>query len=215
MIPLLRRRHRHTDPATSADDQTTTQDAPGGDDAVDESCEQPSEANTQPARSRPKDHRVTRIAVFIALPVLALTIVAGTGYLKWQATSMRAAQTSATDSVKAASDTVTKMLSYRPDTVDHDLASASDLLTGDFRNDYTTLTHDVVIPGAKEKQISAVATVPAASSISATGDHAVVLVFVNQTVIIGSSPPSNTASSVRVTLQKHDDHWLVSSFEPI
>ena len=44
----------------------------------------------------------------------------------------------------------------------------------------------MVIPGAKEKQISAVATVPAAASVSAEPNHAVVLVFVNQTVVVGT-----------------------------
>ena len=48
-----------------------------------------------------------------------------------------------------------------------ELHAARDLLTGDFRDSYTSLTNDVVIPGAKQKQISAVATVPAAASVSA------------------------------------------------
>ena len=38
-------------------------------------------------------------------------------------------------------------------------------------------------PGAKQKQISAVATVPGAASISASANHAVVLLFVNQTIM--------------------------------
>jgi Mce-associated membrane protein len=73
----------------------------------------------------------------------------------------------------------------------------------------------VVIPGAKQKQISAVATVPAAASTSATPTHAVVLLMVNQTVIVGQDAPTNTASSVRVTLDKVDGRWLISHFEPV
>jgi Mce-associated membrane protein len=41
-------------------------------------------------------------------------------------------------------------------------------------------TRDVVVPGAKERQVSAVATVPAAASVSE--NQAVVLLFVNHTV---------------------------------
>ncbi|MBB5163651.1 hypothetical protein [Mycobacterium sp. AZCC_0083] len=41
-------------------------------------------------------------------------------------------------------------------------------------------TRDVVVPGAKERQVSAAATVPAAASVSE--NQAVVLLFVNQTV---------------------------------
>jgi Mce-associated membrane protein len=51
--------------------------------------------------------------------------------------------------------------------------------------------------------------------VSATSDHAVVLVFVDQTVTVGRDAPSNTASSVRVTLDKVKGRWLVSGFDPI
>jgi Mce-associated membrane protein len=88
-------------------------------------------------------------------------------------------------------------------------------LTGTFKESYTQLTHDVVIPGAKQRHISAVATVPAAASVSANAIHAVVLVFVNQTVNVGTDPPSGTASAVRVTLDKVGDRWLISGFDPI
>jgi Mce-associated membrane protein len=77
------------------------------------------------------------------------------------------------------------------------------------------LTNDVVIPGAKQKQISAVATVPGATSMSASPSHAVVLVFVNQTVIVGKDAPSSTTSAVKVTLDKSDGRWLISDFTPV
>jgi Mce-associated membrane protein len=89
------------------------------------------------------------------------------------------------------------------------------MLTGEFKDSYTSLIHDVVIPGAKEKQISAVANVPAAASVSASENHAVVLVFVNQATTIGQDPPTNTASSVRVTLDKIAGRWLISQFHPV
>jgi Mce-associated membrane protein len=60
-----------------------------------------------------------------------------------------------------------------------------------------------------------VATVPGASSVRATQSHAVVLLFVNQTVIIGQDAPTNSASTVRVTLDKIGDRWLISQFDPV
>jgi len=60
-----------------------------------------------------------------------------------------------------------------------------------------------------------VATVPAAASTSATANHAVVLLFVDQTVIVGQDAPSSTASSVRVTLDKINGRWLISGFDPV
>jgi Mce-associated membrane protein len=72
-----------------------------------------------------------------------------------------------------------------------------------------------VIPGAKQKGISATATVPAAASVSATPQHAVVLLFVNQSTTIGGSPPTTTTSSVKVTLEHVGSRWLVSDFIPV
>ena len=159
--------------------------------------------------------RWSRAIVYVVLPALALLLASAAGFLKWQDGSARDAATARTESVRAATDSTVALLSYKPDTVEKDLDAARGRLTGTFLSAYTSLTHDVVIPGAKQKQISAVATVPAAASTSATGNHAVVLLFVNQTVIIGQDAPTNTASSVRVTLDKVGGRWLISQFDPV
>jgi Mce-associated membrane protein len=83
--------------------------------------------------------------------------------------------------------------------VDTDLGAARDRLTGEFKDSYVT-DPGRGDPGSKHKHISAVANVPAAASMSASADHAVVLVFVNQTVTVGNDPPTDTASNVRVTV---------------
>jgi Mce-associated membrane protein len=106
-------------------------------------------------------------------------------------------------------------LSYQPDTVEKDLEAARSRLTGQFGETYDSLTHDVVIPGARQKQIAATATVPAAASVSASPSHAEVLLFVNQTITIGKGAPTSTASSVRVVLDKIDNRWLISQFDPV
>ncbi|MCH9734327.1 MAG: hypothetical protein K0U78_07215 [Actinomycetia bacterium] len=157
----------------------------------------------------------SRVTAFGLLPALALVLALGAGYLKWQDNSVRAGEVAAITSVQAAKDTTIALLSYHPDTVEEQLGAARDLLTGEFRESYIALTTDVVIPGAKEKRIAAVASVPAAASVSATPTEAVVLVFVNQTVSVGQDPPTDTASSVRVTLEKIDNRWLISKFDPV
>jgi Mce-associated membrane protein len=73
----------------------------------------------------------------------------------------------------------------------------------------------VVIPGAKQQHVSTTATVPAAASVSATPDHAVTLLFVNQSATVDKSPPTDTTSSVRVTLDKVGGRWLISGFDPV
>jgi Mce-associated membrane protein len=159
--------------------------------------------------------RLARILAYGLLPAVALLLAAAAGYLKWVDSSARDADAARAQSVQAAVDSTVAMLSYRPDTVEKNLAAARDRMTGAFRDSYTSLTHDVVIPGAKQRQISAVATVPAAASVTATATHAVVLVFVNQSTTIGNDPPTDTASTVKVTLDKVGDRWLISQFDPV
>ncbi|MBB2993164.1 Mce-associated membrane protein [Mycolicibacterium iranicum] len=157
----------------------------------------------------------SRVVAFIVLPALALLLAAGAGYLKWQDNSVRNSEVASITSVQAARDTAIALLSYAPDTVEQQLGAARERLTGEFLDSYTTLTNDVIVPGAKEQQISAIASVPAAASVSATPDRAVVLLFVNQTVTVGSDAPTDNASSVRVTLERHGDRWLISEFDPV
>lgn len=194
--------HRDAPPsAPAADNEDCASSAIAIDDA----------RNASDARRVEYRHRL----VFVVLPAIALGLGALAGYLDWQGASHRGADIAAAESVTAARETATAMLSYNADTVEKDLNAARDRLTGPFLAEYTKLVNEVVIPGSKEKQISAVAQVPAAASVSATGNHAVALVFVDQTVRIGNGPATNTASSVRVTLDRVDDRWLVSGFEPV
>jgi Mce-associated membrane protein len=156
-----------------------------------------------------------RVVAFGVLPVLAVLLAIGVGWLKW--TDQRALEisTAREQAMQVAKDSTIALLSYNPDTVDKQLGEARSLLTGEFKDSYTSLTNEVVIPGAKEKKISAVATVPKAASVSTDPDRAVVLVFVNQTVVVGDTQPSATLSSVRVTLDKVDGTWLISKFDPV
>lgn len=159
--------------------------------------------------------RFAKFVVFGVLPGLALLIAMVAAFLKWEDSSVRSTEQARLESVDAAKATTVAMLSYEPDTIESELGAAGDRLSGTFKESYTALIHDVVIPGAKQRRISAVANVPAVSSISASANRAVVMAFVNQTVIVGTDPPADTASVVRVTLEKVGGRWLVSQFEPI
>lgn len=162
-----------------------------------------------------RGRRWRRIFVVGALPVLVMLLAVTAGLLKfWQSYSSEV-QRARTESVQAAKESTTAMLSYQPATVAQELTAAQERLTGTFRDSYAELTHDVVIPGSQQKHISTVANVPAAASVSATPSHAVVLVFVNQAAIVGTDSPTDTASTVRVTLDKVRGQWLISGFDPI
>lgn len=186
-----------------------------GDETTDAANPDVDHAKSAPRQERRTAKTWTAVLCWAFLPAAAMILGAACGYLKWQDTSMRVAESASIESVQAATATTVKLLSYRPDTVDRDLGAARDDMTGDFRDSYTQLTRDVVIPGAKQKQISSVATVPAVASVSASANHAAVLVFVNQSVIVGADPPTSTASTIRVTMVKPADRWLISAFDPI
>ena len=155
-----------------------------------------------------------RVVVFGVFPVLALVLALTAGLLKWQASSQESGSAAA-ESLQAAKDATVALLAYGPDTVERDLTAARSRTTGEFRDSYTQLTDDVVIPGAKQQQITTVVTIPAASSVSADQDRAVALLFVNQTTTIGKGATTPSVSSVRVTLEKVDGRWLISGFDPV
>ncbi|KAA0120916.1 hypothetical protein CIW51_03440 [Mycolicibacterium sp. P9-22] len=152
---------------------------------------------------------------FIVLPLAVVALSGLAGWLKWVDGSARDAQVAATESVQAAREITVELLSYQPDTVADTLLAAQSRLTGSFRDSYGQLIQEVVIPGAQEQKIAAIANVTAAASVSASSDRATVLVFVNQTSIVGTDAPTDTASSVQVALQRVDGQWLVSEFTPI
>src|SRR5690625_157611 len=129
-----------------------------------------------------------RVLAFGIIPGLALLLAMVGGYVKWHGSTAHDSQLSGAQAVQAATDGTIAMLSYQADTVEQDLEAGRDRLSGDFRDSYTSLIHDVVIPGARQKKISTVASIPAAASVSASYDRAVVRLFVNQTVTMGSDP---------------------------
>lgn len=156
-----------------------------------------------------------RVVVFAVLPALVVLLGAGAGFLGWKNFSQRQGEVARAESVTAARDATVAMLSYRAATVEKDLTAARDRITGPFLDSYTDLVERTVIPGAKRQKISAQARVPAAASVSAGGRNAVVLVFVNQTITMGAGAPTETASTIKVTLDKVGDRWLVAGFDPV
>jgi len=198
-----------TDDAEDAEDVNESQDTISGESETDDNSD-----SAEPVKAR-RRFSWSQALVYVVLPALALLLAITAGFLKWQDVSARNSHIAGIEAVAAAKDSAVALLSYKPDSAEKDLDAARDRLTGSFKESYTQLTHDVVIPGAKEKHISSVATVPAAASVSASRNHAVVVLFVNQTTVVGSDAPTDSQSSVRVTLDKIDGRWLVSQFEPI
>ncbi len=180
----------------------------------------PDDTETAAAERASRSARIKRIGskrvlAFGVLPGLALLLAVGAGYLRWADGSADDHALVRAEAVRVASDDTVALLSYKPDSVDKDLGAARDRLTGEFKDAYGTLIREVVIPGAKEKHLRAVVKVTAAAPVSVTADHAVVLLFANQTVTIGEGVPTDTQPVIRVALDKVNGRWLVSHFDPV
>lgn len=157
----------------------------------------------------------TRLLAFGILPAFALLLTVGAGYAKWRGDSIAALEADRVASVQAARDGGVAMLAYTPSSVEADLNAARDRLTGEFRESYSALIDDVVIPGSQQRNISSEVTIAAAGSASVDGDRAVVLLFVDQTTTIGDGAPTQTASAVRVTLDRVGNDWRIAGFDPV
>ncbi len=152
----------------------------------------------------------------LAAAVFALVVLTAAVWLVTDSSSRRAGLRSGDQAVQAAQESVAAILSYRPETAERDLeAAAGARLTGRFLDDYTQLIRTVVVPTATQRSVTAAARVPAAAVVSADGEHAVVLAYVDQTMTEGTQAPTQTNSTVRVTMELVDGRWLISGFEPI
>ncbi|WP_432278208.1 twin-arginine translocation pathway signal [Nocardia carnea] len=118
--------------------------------------------------------------------------------------------------LSAATEGTVALLSYSPESLDQDFAAAKSRMTGDFLNYYTQFTEKVIAPAAKEKSVKTSASVVRSAVAEIHPDSAVALLFINQTTTSAEKPdPALAASSVRVTLSKVEDSWLISSFDPV
>jgi len=152
----------------------------------------------------------------IAVPLLLLIATFASGWLLWDGATRRGAGQAGAQALQVARESIPAILSYQSGTAEEDLTSAAqDRLTGEFLADYSQLIATVVVPEAKQKGISALATVPAAAVVSADTRRAVVLAYVDQSITVGNQTPTETNSSVRVTMDNVDGRWLISGFEPI
>jgi len=140
------------------------------------------------------------VLLYGVLPGLALVLAIAAGILKWKDSAMRDIDLARIKSDSAAKDSTIALLTCGPGTTEKDVAAARERLTGG---------------NARQNHVTAVADVPAVASVPATPNHAVVLVFADQTVTAGTSPPTDVAAMVRVTLDKIEGRWLIFGFDQV
>jgi Mce-associated membrane protein len=118
--------------------------------------------------------------------------------------------------IRAASDGTVALLSYSPESLDKDFATAKSHLSGDFLSYYNQFTEQIVGPAAKEKSLKTTARVIGAAVSELHPNSAVVLVYVDQSTTSKDRPdPSESASSVLVSMTRVNGNWLITKFEPV
>jgi Mce-associated membrane protein len=209
--------------ATDGDETEKLTDESAGD--TDEAIENDDATIETEPKSEPHGGVVRRstkvIGGRIGAIVLAAALLASAGVAAWlyfqqyrpdQATN-DAASTVALDAAKTGT---VSLLSYSPESLDKDFANAKSHLTGDFLSYYTQFTEQIVTPAAKQKAVKTSAAVVRAAVAELHPDSAMVLVFINQNTTSKENPDGAfAASAVKVGLNKINDAWLISSFDPV
>ncbi|MGK2853328.1 MAG: hypothetical protein ACSLE3_04355 [Microbacteriaceae bacterium] len=152
---------------------------------------------------------------------LAVALAASAGVTAWlyfnQYVPDRATGPAAADSaVIAAKDGTVALLSYSPESLNEDFSNAKTHLTGEFLNYYNQFTEQIVTPAATKKSVKTTAAIVNAAVAELHPESAVVLVFLNQTTTSAENPDGSfSTSAVKVGLQKVNDAWLISAFDPV
>lgn len=168
----------------------------------------------------PRGRSILLPVVLLVTLLAALAAVSVLGLQYHDAERTRKARIAA---VAAAEKATPVILSYDYRHLDQDFAAASGFLTGSFRDQYARTTGTVVKPTALQYQGVVQATVaapsggtPAASVVSASPDHVVVLIYVNQvTTSTRVSGPHLDLNRVRLTLDHTSDGWKVSAVDAL
>ena len=203
-----------------AESDEVTEDSGEVTEDSDEVAEGSGEKDAEPVRYV-ANRRLAGARRYVGVILVAAALAASAGLAGWlyffqyrpdQQTNTAAANIA----LEAAKSGTVALLSYSPDSLDKDFAAAKSNLTGDFLSYYTQFTEQIVTPAAKEKSVKTTASVVRAAVSEIHPDAATVLVFINQTTTSKENPDGAfAASSVKVSLKKIDDRWLISAFDPV
>src|SRR5215207_8534906 len=151
----------------------------------------------------------------IALVLAAAVLLALAGTFFWLDHRAAASEQAGRHALAASTRATETILSYDHRTIDADIAAASALATGRFKEEYAD-TSKTVKPIAVEYKGVVKATVRSGSVVSARPDRVVTLLFVNQstqsTRVRGTQVDQ---ARVRVTMERTGDTWLAAEIDAL
>ncbi|GAB6919611.1 hypothetical protein JCM9803A_00610 [Rhodococcus erythropolis] len=151
--------------------------------------------------------------------ILAVAALALSGCIMWLYLDIGGhdeIKTARSEATAAASEQVPALLTYNAADIESTLASATQQLTGPFREQFETLADQVIIPTAKDKGVSTKAEVVESSVVTADSENVTLLLFVNQTTTTTVTPdPVLDGSRVSVALTRVGSDWYISDLKPV
>ena len=120
------------------------------------------------------------------------------------------------DIARTAADAITTLWTYTPDDMESLADRSARFLGGDFEAQYRKYV-DAIAPTNKQAQVTNSTQVVGAAVESVSGRDATAIVYTNSTATspLSKDIPSLRYLSYRLTLQREDSQWLVTSMDTI
>lgn len=207
---------------TGVDDTVDTPEETGAVETTSSDDGEEDRASDRPSRLRRIVGALTipvrfRRYVVTVLGVIVVLGAVGLAFLWVKADDARADVDAGGQALASARVAVPKLLSYDHTTIDRTFgATAGKYLTGQFKDDYSELGSQVIVPAAKKDKIVTEATVVDGGAVSSTSDSATLLLFVNQKTKSADQQGTRLdGSRVRVEARLVDGTWLISALTPV
>ncbi len=117
----------------------------------------------------------------------------------------------------SAAAAVTALMTFTPDDPATRRTEVARHLTGVLASDYALRGADVVFPSAVASGVSMTVDVTDAAAVTRTDRSARVLVFADQTIVVGTHKDAPTQAGVArwAWMSRVDDQWLLAKLEPV
>ncbi|QRY61612.1 hypothetical protein JVX90_14475 [Gordonia sp. PDNC005] len=117
----------------------------------------------------------------------------------------------------AAASAVTELMTFAPTDASGRRDDVESRLTGVLAADYALRGPDVVFPSAAESRVTMTVDVTDAATVTQTDRTARVLVFADQTIVVGKREdiPSKAGVSRWAWMTRVGDQWLLAKLEPV
>jgi Mce-associated membrane protein len=166
--------------------------------------------------SRATRHGIRAKLVTLSVAAVLIVVCMGDGFLWWNNRSDSQAQAAESAATAAANDSIPLLLSYNYVDLDRYAARATSKTTGPFADDLNKLLDTQVLPAARAKNIATQTTVQATSTVTASAETAVLLMFIDQTTrTADAAAPKIEGARLQITMTNQNGSWLISGLKPI